>query len=49
MLVIAIREIHPKNNGNVARLTGKTLENLGVLKVGTAYADKTLDEMFAQN
>jgi hypothetical protein len=36
MLVITIREIHPKNNGNVARLTGKVIENLGEPKVGNA-------------
>lgn len=46
MLVTTIREIQPKDNENVARVIRKVLEDLGVPKVGTAYADKALDQMF---
>ena len=46
MLVTIIREIQPKDNENVARVIRKVLEDLGVPKVGTAYADKALDQMF---
>lgn len=46
MLVTTIREIQPKDNDRVARVIRKVLEDLGVPKVGTAYADKALDQMF---
>ncbi len=41
-----IREIQPEDNLQVARVIRKVLEDLGVPKVGTAYADKALDHMF---
>jgi len=46
MLVTIIREIQPNDNEQVARVIRKVLEDLGVPKVGTAYADKALDQMF---
>ncbi|MDL5513793.1 GNAT family N-acetyltransferase [Arenibacter sp. M-2] len=46
MLVTTIREIQAGDNQNVARLIRKVLEDLGVPKVGTAYADKALDQMY---
>ncbi|WP_421809588.1 GNAT family N-acetyltransferase [Flagellimonas sp.] len=42
-----IREITPKDNAQVAQVVRKVLEDLGVPKVGTAYADKALDDMHA--
>ncbi len=41
-----IQEIRPMDNDEVATLIRKVLIDLGVLKVGTAYADKALDYMF---
>ena len=41
-----IREIQPEDNLRVAKVIRKVLEDLGVPKVGTAYADKALDHMF---
>ncbi|WP_350292073.1 GNAT family N-acetyltransferase [uncultured Croceitalea sp.] len=41
-----IREIRLKDNQQVAKVIRQVLENLGVPKVGTAYADKILDTMF---
>lgn len=41
-----IREIKKEDNVAVARVVRKVLEDLGVPKVGTAYADKALDSMF---
>lgn len=46
MLVTTIREIRPNDNEEVARVIRKVLLDLGVPKVGTAYADKSLDSMF---
>jgi len=46
MLVTAIREIKSNDNQEVAKVIRKVLEDLGVPKVGTAYADKALDRMF---
>lgn len=43
---ITIREIVKKDNEDVARVIRKVLVDLGVPKVGTAYADKALDQMF---
>lgn len=41
-----IREISPKDNRSVAAVIRKVLVDLGVPKVGTAYADKALDHLF---
>lgn len=41
-----IREITRKDNPRVAQVIRKVLEDLGVPKVGTAYADTALDHMF---
>lgn len=41
-----IREIDPKDNVEVAKVIRKVLEDMGVPKVGTAYADKILDQMY---
>lgn len=41
-----IREIEQKDNAQVAKVIRKVLVDLGVPKVGTAYADKALDAMF---
>lgn len=46
MGVATIREIRKEDNANVARVVRKVLEDLGVPKVGTAYADTALDSMF---
>ena len=43
---IRIREIQEKDNAQVAEVIRKVLVDLGVPKVGTAYADKALDEMY---
>ncbi|NAY90696.1 GNAT family N-acetyltransferase [Muricauda sp. JGD-17] len=43
---VIIREITPKDNAQVAQVVRKVLEELGVPKVGTAYADKALDDMY---
>ncbi|WP_281540388.1 GNAT family N-acetyltransferase [Maribacter aestuarii] len=41
-----IREIRKDDNVKVAKVVRKVLEDLGVPKVGTAYADTALDSMF---
>ena len=41
-----IREIQPCDNKQVASVIRKVLVDLGVPKIGTAYADKALDHMF---
>lgn len=41
-----IRPIQKSDNKQVAQVVRKVLVALGVPKVGTAYADKALDEMF---
>lgn len=41
-----IREIQPTDNEEVAMVVRKVLVEMGVPKVGTAYADKSLDDMF---
>lgn len=41
-----IREITRKDDLRVAQVIRKVLEDLGVPKVGTAYADAALDHMF---
>jgi len=43
---VIIREIQPKDNAAVARVVRQVLVDLGVPKVGTAYADKALDDMY---
>jgi len=48
MGVVEIREIRPDDNIGVARMVRGVLEELGVPKIGTAYADAALDDMFAQ-
>ncbi|RIV68484.1 GNAT family N-acetyltransferase [Flagellimonas aequoris] len=42
-----IREIRPEDNEQVAKVIRKVFEDMGVPKVGTAYADKALDDMYA--
>lgn len=41
-----IRPIEKKDNIQVAKVIRNVLEDFGVPKVGTAYADKALDEMY---
>jgi putative acetyltransferase len=41
-----IREIKQSDNADIARVIRKVLIDLGVPKVGTAYADTALDHMF---
>jgi len=41
-----IREIHPKDNKQIAQVIRDVLIEFGVPKVGTAYEDKSLDAMF---
>lgn len=41
-----IREITKEDNARVAQVVRKVLVDLGVPKVGTAYADAALDQMF---
>ena len=43
---VIIREIQPKDNAAVAGVIRQVLVDLGVPKVGTAYADKALDDMY---
>ncbi len=42
-----IREIKPEDNAQVAQVIRKVFEDMGVPKVGTAYEDKALDDMYA--
>ncbi len=41
-----IREIRPGDNAQVARVIRSVMEEMGVPKVGTAYADEALDQMY---
>ena len=41
-----IREIQEKDNPQVKEVIQKVLVEMGVPKVGTAYEDKSLDDMF---
>ncbi|MGB7393765.1 MAG: GNAT family N-acetyltransferase [Pricia sp.] len=41
-----IREIRPEDNAEVARVIRKVLIEMGVPKVGTAYADTAVDRMY---
>ncbi|WP_420602056.1 GNAT family N-acetyltransferase [Flagellimonas sp.] len=43
---VVIREITPEDNGQIAKLIREVLLEMGVPKVGTAYADKALDDMY---
>ena len=43
---VVIREIRKEDNPQVASVIRTVLVALGVPKVGTAYADKALDQMF---
>jgi len=43
-----IREITPEDNAQVAQVIRKVFEDMGIPKVGTAYADKALDDMYAE-
>jgi len=45
---LVIREIQAEDNEEIAALIRKILEDMGVPKVGTAYADKALDNMYAE-
>ncbi len=42
-----IREIQSKDNQQVAEVVRKVLVEMGVPKVGTAYEDKSLDDMYS--
>ncbi|MBO0322501.1 GNAT family N-acetyltransferase [Muricauda sp. CAU 1633] len=42
-----IREITPEDNAQVAQVIRKVFEDMGIAKVGTAYADKALDDMYS--
>nr|WP_299388807.1 GNAT family N-acetyltransferase [Allomuricauda sp.] len=44
---VVIREIQAKDNTTVAAVVRQVLLDMGVPKVGTAYADKALDDMYA--
>lgn len=46
MSSIVIREIEPGDNEQVGRVLRSVLEEMGVPKVGTAYADPALDQMY---
>lgn len=41
-----IREIRPEDNAEVAMVVREVLVEMGVPKVGTAYADSALDQMY---
>jgi len=43
---VKIREIQEKDNPQVREVVRKVLVEMGVPKVGTAYEDKSLDDMF---
>ncbi|WP_299536379.1 GNAT family N-acetyltransferase [Ulvibacterium sp.] len=46
METVIIREIQKGDNAEVARVVRKILVEMGVPKVGTAYADAALDRMY---
>lgn len=46
MQEVVIREIRPTDNEEVARVVREVLVEMGVPKVGTAYADAALDRMY---
>lgn len=47
MKTLKIREIQPEDNQQVAKVVRSVLVEMGVPKIGTAYEDKALDDMFA--
>ena len=47
MNTLRIREIQLKDNQQVAEVVRRVLVEMGVPKVGTAYEDKALDDMFS--
>ena len=47
MSSLKIREIQPEDNPQVAEVIRAVLVEMGVPKVGTAYEDKALDDMYA--
>jgi len=47
MSTLTIREIQPEDNQQVAEVVRTVLVEMGVPKVGTAYEDEALDDMFA--
>ena len=47
MCSFKIRGIQPKDNQSVAKVIREVLVEMGVPKVGTAYEDKSLDDMSA--
>ncbi|WP_289021104.1 GNAT family N-acetyltransferase [uncultured Salegentibacter sp.] len=47
MSTLKIREIQKEDNQQVAKVVRKVLLEMGVPKVGTAYEDEALDNMFA--
>lgn len=47
MSTLKIREIQPEDNQQVAEVVRTVLVEMGVPKVGTAYEDEALDDMFA--
>lgn len=46
MNTLKIREIQPEDNEQVAQVVRSVLVEMGVPKVGTAYEDKALDDMY---
>ncbi len=47
MSTYKIREIQPKDNQQIAGVVREVLVEMGVPKVGTAYEDKALDDMYS--
>ena len=47
MSTLKIREIQPEDNQQVAEVVRTVLVEMGVPKVGTAYEDEALNDMFA--
>ncbi|MCL6265650.1 GNAT family N-acetyltransferase [Flagellimonas myxillae] len=47
MAQLEIREIQPKDNAQVAEVVRKVLVDMGAPKIGTAYEDKALNDMYA--
>lgn len=47
MGTLKIRPIEKKDNGRIASIIRSILDDFGVPKVGTAYADKALNDMYA--
>ncbi|MDT0688295.1 GNAT family N-acetyltransferase [Salegentibacter sp. F188] len=47
MTALKIRKIQPEDNQEVAKVIREVLVEMGVPKVGTAYEDKALDDMYA--